>query len=328
MEDLRVPKTKVQDQYINDKYALYCADCIDVLKALPEDSIHYSIYSPPFANLYVYSDNPRDLSNSSKEQFWEHYRFVIRDVYRITRAGRLSSVHCTQLPATQMLDGFVGMHDFRGEIIREHQKAGFIYHSEVVIRKDPHTTLKLSKTRGLYHKNIVKDGAVARNSWADYIVTFLKPGVNLEPVVKKLKTYYGDDMTDDEHSSLVEANTKIQKYTSEDAKSMEIWSRYGEPIWMDIERTDVLSRYEARDEPDEKHLTPLQLTAIRRYIDLWTNPNDIVFSPFMGIGSAGYVALELGRRFIGAELKPSYYQQAAKNLRSMESQIKRRSFLE
>jgi DNA modification methylase len=318
---------KVVDQYFNDKYAIYNADCIDVMKGLPDESIHYSIYSPPFEGLYVYSDNPRDLSNSSKEQFWEHYRFVIRDTYRITKSGRLTSVHCTQLPATQMLDGFVGMYDFRGEIIREHQKAGFIYHSEVVIRKDPHTTLKLSKTRGLYHKNIIKDGVIARNSWADYIVTFLKPGVNLEPVVKKLKTYFGDDMTDDERSAIVAAKDKIQRYTPEDAKSMEIWSRYGEPVWTDIDRTDVLSRFEARDEPDERHLTPLQLTPIRRYIYIWTNPNEVVFSPFAGIGSAGYVALELGRRFIGVELKPSYYQQAVKNLKSMESQIKRKAFV-
>lgn len=318
---------KILDQLINNQYAIYNGDCVDVLKGLPDESIHYSIYSPPFEGLYVYSDNPRDLSNSSKEQFWEHYRFVINDLHRITKSGRLTSVHCTQLPATQMLDGFVGMYDFRGEIIREHQRAGFIYHSEVVIRKDPHTTLKLTKTRGLYHKNVIKDGCCGRNSWADYIVTFLKPGTNLEPVAKKLATYYGDDMTDAEHSALVTANEKIQRYTPEDAKSMEIWSRYGEPLWVDIERTDVLSRIEARDEPDERHLTPLQLTPIRRYVDLWTNPNDIVFSPFAGIGSAGYVALELGRRFIGAELKPSYYAQMVKNLKSMESQIKRRDFL-
>jgi len=318
---------KVLDQFLNGQYAIYNADCIETMKGLPDASIHYSIYSPPFEGLYVYSDNPRDLSNSAKDQFWRHYEYVINDVCRILKPGRLCSVHCTQLPATQMLNGFAGMQDFRGDIIRRHQKIGFIYHSEVVIRKDPHTTLKLTKTKGLYHKNIIKDGAIARNSWADYICTFLKPGPNLEPIVKKLKTYYGDDMTDEEHTELVNANNKIAKYSPEDAKSMEIWARYGEPIWTDIDRTDVLSRYEARDEPDERHLTPLQLTAIRRYIDLWTNPGEVVFSPFMGIGSAGYVALELGRRFIGVELKPSYFVQAKKNLHSMESQIKRREFL-
>lgn len=313
-------KVLAQDQ--GNDWALYNADCIEMMKGLPRDSVHYGIWSPPFASLYTFSDDPRDVSNNSDDRvFWEHYRFVLEGVYRVLKPGRLISIHCMDLPTSITRDGFVGMRDFPGENIRLCQEVGFVYHSRVYIRKDPVSAMQRTKALGLLHKQVVKDSAMSRMAIADSIVTMRKPGENDEPVAGIFETYYGDDMTDDMLTG--EARRSIDRSGSRSLaqhKSILIWQRYAEPVWTDIVQSDVLSHRLARDEHDERHISPLQLTPIRRCVDLWTNPGDVVLSPFAGIGSAGYVAIEMERRFVGAELKPSYYRQAVANLQTAERQ--------
>lgn len=294
-------------------WTVYNSDCVDVVSELPENSLHYTLYSPPFESLYVFSDDPRDMSNCrDSETFWTHYRFLIEQIYRATMPGRLCSIHCMQLPTSKTRDGFIGIRDFRGEIIRSHQQAGFIYHSEVCIRKDPVTAMQRTKAIGLLHKQIVKDSAMSRMALADYVVTMRKPGANPEPVAGGFEDYHGAEELPP-HAPLERAGAHVA-----DSYSVKVWQRYAEPVWMDINQSDVLTHRAARDEADERHISPLQLTVIRRCIDLWSNPGDVVFSPFAGIGSELYVAIEMGRRALGAELKPSYYVQAIANLRAAE----------
>ena len=316
---------KVLDQQSGNGWTLWNADCIDAMRGLGEASVDYSIFSPPFASLYTFSDSPRDVSNNKDDAiFWAHYRYVIEGVYRALRPGRLISIHCMDLPTSITRDGFIGMRDFPGENIKLCQSVGFHYHSRVVIRKDPVSAMQRTKAIGLLHKQIVKDSALSRMAIADAIVTLRKPGANDRPVAGLFETYYGDDKSDAEFTKECRSNwhsapDQIGRSRSfEDHKSIMIWQRYAEPIWLDINQSDVLSRSMARDEHDERHISPLQLTAVRRCIDIWTNPGDVVFSPFAGIGTAGYVALELGRRFAGAELKASYFRQAVANLHDAE----------
>ncbi len=233
-----------------------------------------------------------------------------------------------ELPTSITRDGFIGMRDFPGMNIRLYEKVGFIYHSRVCIRKDPVSAMQRTKAIGLLHKQVVKDSAMSRMGIADYIVTLRKPGNNDEPISGMFETYYGDDMSDNTlniHMSDEAFEDECQhsydrsgNRTFEQHKSIQIWQRYAEPVWTDIVQSDVLSRKMAREEHDERHISPLQLTVIRRCLQVWTNPGDIVLSPFAGIGSAGYVAIEMGRKFVGAELKPSYYRQAVANLRTAE----------
>ena len=314
-----IQKPKVMAQEISEDFAIYNADCIDVMRGLPESSIHYSIFSPPFASLYTFSDSPRDVSNNSDDRvFWEHYRFVIEGLFRILKPGRLISIHCMDLPTSIVRDGFIGMRDFPGENIRICQDAGFIYHSRVFIRKDPISAMQRTKAIGLLHKQVAKNSALSRMAIGDSIVTLRKPGENLEPIAGMLKTYYGDEMSDAELDAearrTIVGDESSGGRSTEAHKSILIWQRYAEPVWMDIAQSDVLSHRMAREEHDERHISPLQLTPVRRCIDLWSNPGDVVFSPFSGIGTAGYVSLEMKRRFIGAELKPSYFRQAQDNL--------------
>lgn len=311
---------KVIAQEATDNFALYNSDCIEMMKGLPVDSVHYAIWSPPFASLYTFSDDPRDVSNNSDDRvFWAHYGYVLEAVYRVLKPGRMVSIHCMDLPTSITRDGFIGMRDFPGENIRLCQEIGFIYHSRVYIRKDPVSAMQRTKALGLLHKQMVKDSAMSRMAIGDSIITLRKPGSNDEPVAGVLDTYYGDDQTDDElwmeaHRSFhAEGNRSIA-----DHKSILTWQKYAEPIWTDIVQGDVLSHRMAREEHDERHISPLQLTPVRRCVQLWTNPGDIVLSPFAGIGTAGYVAIEMGRRFVGAELKISYYRQAVANLRTAE----------
>lgn len=313
-------RVMVLDQSKGEDWRLWNADCVEVLSGIPDNSVHYSIFSPPFQSLYVFSDDPRDVSNNNDDAtFWQHFGFVIDGLARVLVPGRLVSVHCMQLPTSKLRDGFIGLRDFRGQIIAAFERAGFIYHSEVCIRKDPVSAMQRTKSIGLLHKQVVKDSTVSRMAVADYVVTLRKPGDNPEPVTGALETYYGDDAADEEFTRHAQAEFRTAGRRSiADHKSISIWQRYAEPIWLDIAQSDTLSRFAARAEEDERHIAPLQLTVIRRCIDLWTNPGDIVFSPFSGIGSAGYVALEMRRRFIGAELKRSYYEQAAANLRAAE----------
>ncbi len=301
-------------------WQLYCGDAIDVMRGLPENSVHYSIFSPPFSSLYTFSDDPRDVSNNSSDDvFYAHYKFILEGVYRALKPGRLVSIHVMDLPSSITRDGFIAMKDFPGLNIRLCQDVGFRYHSRVTIRKDPVTAMQRTKAVGLLHKQVVKDSAMSRMGIADYIITFRKPGENDEPIAGVLDTYHGDDQTDAEMSAEARGSWDRSGGRSWDAhKSISIWQRYAEPVWLDINQSDTLSFRMARAEHDERHISPLQLTPVRRCIQLWTNPGDVVLSPFAGIGTAGYVAIEMGRRFVGAELKASYYRQAVANLRTAE----------
>jgi DNA modification methylase len=312
----------VIDQASGENWRLYHSDCVEMLRGLPVDSVHYAMWSPPFQSLYVFSDDPRDVSNCRDDRdFWKQYRFVLEGVFRAIKPGRLISIHCMDLPTSITRDGFIAIRDFSGENVRLCQEVGFHYHSKVMIRKDPVSAMQRTKALGLLHKQVVKDSSMSRMAIADYIVTMRKPGDNDEPISGTFDTYFGEDMTDAEMTAYADANYQPSGTRTREAnKSIHIWQRYAEPVWLDIAQNDVLSRQVARAERDERHISPLQLTPIRRCLDLWTNPGDVVMSPFSGIGSVGYVSIEMDRRFIGAELKASYFRQATANLRLAERQ--------
>lgn len=273
------------DSYITDNFALYNGDSCEIMTDIPSDSVHYEIFSPPFASLYTYSNSDRDLGNcKSDEEFFEHFEYIAKELYRVLKPGRLMSFHCMNLPTSKERDGYIGIKDFRGDLIKLFQNMGFIYHSEVCIWKDPVIAMQRTKALGLLHKQIKKDSAMSRQGIPDYLVTMRKPGTNDEPV----------------------------SHTNE-SFPVDIWQKYASPIWTDINPSDTLQKKSCRDEKDEKHICPLQLTVIRRGINLWTNQGDIVLTPFMGIGSEAVTALELGRKAIGIELKSSWYSQAVKN---------------
>lgn len=294
------------DQVIAEKYAIYQGDSCEIIRAIPGDSIGFGIHSPPFEGLYKFSNYDRDISNNDGPQFWEHYAFLIQELLRVTKPGRLHSVHVMQLPTSKIRHGFIGMRDFRGEVIRAYEDAGWIFHSEVCIWKDPVVAQQRTKSIRLLHKQIVKDSTISGQGLADYVVTFRKPGENADPVDECFDRYYGTDEPD------------RSKYTSpKDGRnwySIEVWQRYASPVWMDINQTRTLQYRGGRDEKDEQHISPLQLDVIERCIDLWSNPGDTVLTPFLGIGSEVYCAVEMGRKGIGIELKPSYFAQAKRNL--------------
>ena len=289
-----------------DGWAAYLGDCVEGLRDVEADSIHYSIFSPPFASLYTYSNSDRDMGNcKDHETFAAHFAFLVAELHRVLMPGRLVSFHCMNLPMSKTRDGAIGVRDFRGELIRTFEQAGFIFHSEVCIWKDPVTAMQRTKAIGLLHKQIVKDSAMSRQGIPDYLVTMRKLGDNTEPVSGKLDTFCGEDAPVMGHDAT--------------RNSINIWQRYASPVWMDINPSDTLQFRSARDNDDERHICPLQLDVIRRGVQLWSNPGDLVLSPFMGIGSEGHVALELGRRFVGFELKPSYYDVSVRNLAHAET---------
>lgn len=309
----------VIDQVEGKEWKLWNADCVDVARGLPDGKVGYTIFSPPFESLYTFSDCDRDMSNcNDSATFWLHFKFLIAELYRVTAPGRLCSIHCMQLPTSKLRDGFIGLRDFRGEIIRGFQGAGWIYHSEVCIRKDPVAAMQRSKSIGLLHKQICKDSAMSRMAVADYVVTMRKPGDNAEPVSGAFDVYYGDETTPTGPLVTETGNMRTTNRPGDAWYSVAVWQRYAEPVWMDINQGDVLSHRAARAVEDERHISPLQLTVIRRCIDLWSNPGDVVFSPFAGIGSELYCAVDMGRKAIGSELKESYFAQAVKNLRDVE----------
>ena len=293
----------VLDQEFGNNWACYNGDCVEVSKALVSDSIHYILFSPPFASLYTYSDSDRDMGNSKNDQaFNGHFGFLTKELFRLLRPGRLCSIHCMDLPAMKERDGYIGLKDFPGDIIRAMQAVGFIYHSRVCIWKDPLIEATRTKALGLMHKQIEKDSAMCRSGLPDYIVTMRKPGENEDPIAHTggFEFFVGNNPPE-------QAGIEY---------SHNVWRRYANPVWADINQTRTLNVIMARDERDERHICPLQLDTIGRCIHLWTNPNDVVFSPFGGIMSEGYEALKMGRRFIGIELKRSYFVEGVRNLKA------------
>ena len=269
---------------------LFNGDCVEVIAGLPENSVDYSIFSPPFSSLYTYSNSPRDMGNSRTDaEFFEHFDHLVAQLARVIKPGHNVSFHCMQLPTSKERDGYIGLKDFRGDLIKAFQKHGFIYASEVCIWKDPVTAMQRTKALGLLHKTIRSNATMSRQGIADYLVTMRKPGEVMDKVAH-------DDLPVDE------------------------WQRLASPVWMDINPNDTLQFRSAREHDDERHICPLQLEVIRRGIRLWTKAGDVVLTPFLGIGSEAYCAVEMGRKAIGIELKKSYFDQAVKNIDSLAAQ--------
>ena len=277
--------TTVLDQSIGDNYALFNGDCVEVVRGLPDASVDYSIFSPPFASLYTYSNSPRDMGNvRNDDEFFEQFDYLVQELRRVVKPGHNVSFHCMLLPASKERDGYIGLKDFRSDLIKAFQKRGFIFHSEAVIWKDPVTAMQRTKALGLLHKTIRTNATMCRQGIPDYLITMRTPGDVVDRVA------HGPDLPVDE------------------------WQKLASPVWMDINPSDTLQYRSAREHDDERHICPLQLEVIKRGIRLWTRPGDVVLSPFAGIGSEGHCAIQMGRKFIGAELKKSYYEQAARNL--------------
>jgi len=272
---------------------MHLGDCVQLLQnEVRDDSIHYSIFSPPFASLYTYSASPYDMGNCrSHADFFEHFAFLTKELHRVLMPGRCLSFHCMNLPLSKERDGIIGLVDFRGDLIRAFTAAGFVYHSEVCIWKDPVTAMQRTKALGLLHKQLKKDSCMSRQGIADYLVTMRKPGSNPERVTHNNDTFPVGE-----------------------------WQNYASPVWMDINPSDTLQRESAREHDDERHICPLQLEVISRALRLWTNEGDMVLSPFAGIGSEGYEAVRAKREFLGIELKESYFRQACANLLNAQEQ--------
>lgn len=276
----------VLNQNVGEKYALYNGDSCEIIKGIPDNSIHYTLFSPPFSSLYTYSNCDRDMGNCKNDnEFYEHFIFLAKELYRVTMPGRLLSFHCMDIPRMKERDGVIGLKDFPSMLRQIFEDCGFIYHSKVTIWKNPVTEMQRTKALGLLHKQIKKDSAMNRQGIPDYIVTMRKPGDNPEKVSHTAETFPCD-----------------------------VWQQYASPVWMDIKQSDTLQKKSVREEKDERHICPLQLEVIKRCIELWSNPDDIVLEPFGGIGSVPYVANKLNRRAVACELKESYYNQMVKNV--------------
>lgn len=272
-------------------FAVYNGDCVDIVSQFPDNSVDFSVYSPPFGSLFVYSESAADMGNSTDDEFAKHYAWLVREKFRVTKPGRLTAVHCSDLPMTKWKDGAVGIKDFSGDIIRIHQDAGWIMHSRRTIWKCPVVEMTRTKHVGLLYKQLQKDSAKSRGGMPDYLITFVKPGENAEPI----------------------------RHTPENFP-LDQWQEWASPVWMSIDQSNVLNVKAARDANDERHLCPLQLDVIERALIMWSNPGDVVLSPFTGIGSEGVTSLKLGRKFIGTELKASYWKQAVKYLNAQDQQ--------
>jgi len=306
----------VTTQEITGEYALYCGDCLEVMPTLPDESIHLSVYSPPFAGLYIYSSSDRDLSNNgSYEQFMEHYGFVVAEIHRLTMPGRVSCVHAMDIPTGN--SGRDALTDFPGDIIRLHQNAGFEYVARYSVWKEPLAVRNRTMKKDLAHRTIVEDSTRCSVASADYLLAFRKRGDNPVPVThtQGLTEYAGERMVPQELHSYRGWTGK----QTENRYSHWIWRQYASAFWDDVRVDRVLPFREARDEEDERHVHPLQLDVIDRCLVLWSNPGENVLTPFMGVGSEVYGAVRAGRRGIGVELKPSYYRQAVKNVQAAET---------
>jgi DNA modification methylase len=296
------------EDFITDDCHLMKGDCVQRIKEIPDESIGFSIFSPPFASLYTYSDHYEDMGNCRDySEFFYQFKFLVSELYRVLQSGRLVSFHCMNLPVSKQHSGYIGIQDFRGDLIRLFQECGFIYHSEVCIWKDPVIAMQRTKALGLLHKQVVKDSAMCRQGVPDYLVTMRKPGENLKPIQGELDHFAGED------------------FKSEGRLSIDIWQRYASPIWMDINPSNTLQYRSAKDEDDEKHICPLQLDVIHRALQLWSAEGDTVLTPFLGIGSESYESLKLNRKTIGIELKDSYFKQAVKNIESIYEERKQKT---
>lgn len=283
---MEVYQLNVLDQTIEKNYAIYNGDSVELIKNIPDNSIHYTLFSPPFSSLYTYSNSDRDMGNcKGDDEFYEHFKYLAQDLYRVMMPGRLLSFHCMDLPLMKSRDGVIGLKDFPALVRQLFEDCGFIYHSRVTIFKSPVVEMQRTKALGLLHKQIRKDSSMCRQGLPDYIITMRKPGENPELIPHTHESF-----------------------------PVDVWQNYASPVWMDIRQSDTLQKKSARTEKDEKHICPLQTSVIQRCIELWTNPGDIVLDPFAGIGSVPYVAVTLNRRGLGFELKESYYEQAKANL--------------
>ena len=303
------------NQEITDQYAIYLGDCCEVMPTLPSESIHLSVYSPPFAGLYHYSSSENDLSNCrSYEEFFEHYRFVVQELFRLTMPGRMTAVHCMDVPSGNT--GVDVLKDFPGDIIRLHKDIGFEYIARYHVWKEPLTVRNRTMAKNLAHRSLIEDSSRCSVASADYLLVFRRHGENPVPIVHPvgLTEYVGERQVPAElhHLRGMEGNQRENRY------SHWIWRQYASAFWDDIRLDRVLPYREARDQQDEKHIHPLQLDVINRCVTLWSNPGEKVFTPFMGVGSEVYEAVKLGRLGIGVELKPSYFRQAQKNLLHIE----------
>ena len=282
----------MKPDYEGNNWAIYLADCIEIMSGLPEGIVDCAVFSPPFSDLFVYSDSERDMGNcGSHEEFMEHYAYFAQALYRVMKPGRVACVHCSDLPARKSKDGFIGLHDFSGDLIRSHQDAGWVYHARCTIWKDPVIEMQRTKALGLLYKQLKKDSTRSRVGMPDYMLFFRKDQENPEPV-----THDPDDLP------------------------VSMWQELASPVWMEVNQTKVLNGRQAKGEQDEKHICPLQLDVIERCLTLYSNPGDLVLDPFNGIGSTGYQAIKMGRRYIGCELKPEYAKQAARFLQGAEQQ--------
>jgi DNA modification methylase len=274
-----------------ESFAAYHGDCVDVLAQLPADSIDFSVYSPPFGSLFVYSESAADMGNSTDEQFANHYAYLVREKFRVTKPGRITAVHCSDLPMTKWKDGAVGIKDFSGDIIRIHQDAGWIMHSRRTIWKCPVVEMTRTKHVGLLYKQLVKDSSKSRGGMPDYLITFVKPGQNGEAIAHRPNDF-----------------------------PVEQWQEWASPVWMTVDQSNVLNVKMAREQSDERHLCPLQLDVVDRALILWSNPGNTVLSPFMGIGSEGVRSLAMARKFIGVELAAKYFKPAVRYLEAQDRQ--------
>jgi DNA modification methylase len=338
--------TKVIEQASGDMWTMFQGDCCEVIAGIPDDSIDFGIHSPPFANLYIYSDSMADMGNAANsDEFFEHYSYLIRELFRTTVPGRLCAVHCKDLPLYFNRDGAAGLDDFPGDIIRAFSACGWTYHSRVTIWKDPVIEMQRTKNNGLLHKTLCRDSSQVRQGMADYLLVFRKITGDSLMSDKPVTRNPSSDFTGDEKawrrshcfSRYVGSKDAIrigsycvggmpdtygENGNNSEGFGLEVWQRYASPVWFDISQTRVLNYRLARDEQDEKHICPLQLDVIERSVELWTNPEDVVLSPFAGVGSEGVGSISCGRRFVGIELKDSYFAQAVGNLKVAESKRK------
>ena len=281
------------NEHHGEGFTAYHGDCVSILRQMPSESIDVSIYSPPFSNLFCYSDSQADMGNAATDaEFLQHYGFLLKELYRLTLPGRLSAVHCSDLPLRKWKDGVIGIKDLSCGIIAAHEAAGWVLHSRITIWKSPVVEMTRTKALGLLYKQLQKDSARSRAGMPDYLLVFRKDGENPKPIAHTPQSF-----------------------------SLDQWQEWASPVWMTVDQTRTLNVQAAREDRDERHLCPLQIDVIERALTLWSNPGDVVASPFMGIGSEGVTALKMDRKFIGTELKESYFRQAVGYLDAADRQL-------